>query len=61
MQALVLLTFTSFLKRGQTMQYHTTPQDCTCCEAIPDAEFAVFSSGILMLSHQLVLIACACM
>ena len=66
MQALVLLTFTTSLKRGLTMQYHSTPHQCTCCKAIPDADYAVFTTGIPMLSGQpravsqyLALIVCA--
>ncbi len=45
MQALVLLTFTASLRGGQTTQFHSTPEKCTCCEAIPDADYAVFTSG----------------
>ena len=45
MQALVLLTFATSLRRGETLQYHSTPQTCTCCEAILDADYAVFTSG----------------
>lgn len=45
MQALVLLTFTTSLNATLMMQYHSTPQECTCCAAIPDAGYAVFTTG----------------
>ena len=58
MQALVLLTFTTSLSATLKMQYHNTPQECTCCAAIPDAGYAVFTTGAETLLDHPGLFAC---
>ena len=50
MQALVLLTFA--VKTSQTPLYPSTDQECTCCAAIPNADYAVLTAGAWMLSEQ---------
>ena len=51
MQALVLLTFATSLDAYHTMQHHSSHQECACCAAIPNTDYAVFTTGAQMLSE----------
>lgn len=61
MQALVLVTFATSFNRDLSPAFHRTHQQCSCCMTIPDADYALFTTGaailipllcVVLLSHQ---------